>query len=241
MASARECVATFTFIRHGQSTNNGKPIWAGGGLDSPLSEHGLKEAELLGTWFSNSETKFDTIYVSKLKRARQTANAIEHHTNTKPPLIEHAFLHEISFGEADGKPYVAEETPGLSLEDHYKQGVYPHIRNRTDRFPGGESKEDVARRAEEVIQELIVPAIKDTANGHIAIVSHGVFLRELFYALHRRTNHKSSVEYKYLDTTGWTRMKIGFKIPADSQEALEPSLSVLDVTHINVLDHLAGT
>ncbi|KAK7464402.1 hypothetical protein VKT23_006566 [Stygiomarasmius scandens] len=225
--------ATFTFIRHGESQGNVRPVWAGQ-TDDELSELGKEQANALGEWFAENETKFDRIYVSKLKRARQTAEAIQHHANPTPPLIEEQSLHEIDFGDADGKPYVADPIRGHSLEEHYKEGIYPHIHNRTDRFPGGESKDDVARRAERVIQDLIIPMItKDTTDTHIAIVSHGVFLKELFYELHRQSGEL--VQYKCLDTTGWTRMKINILKLQGREDVRLPI--ILEVMHVNKREH----
>ncbi|THV06433.1 phosphoglycerate mutase-like protein [Dendrothele bispora CBS 962.96] len=225
--------ATFTLICDGESKGNVRPVWAGQS-DDELSDYGREQAKALGNWFVKEGKIFDTVYVSDLKRAQQTADEITKCAKIIPPLKIDASLREISFGEADGKPYVAELTPGLSLEDHFDQGIFPHIRNRIDRFPGGESKDDLARRAESVVQKLVIPIIEGTPNAHVAIVSHGVFLRELLYALHRRNG--SLAEYKYLEPTAWTEMEI--EIPQNS--TVESVPINLDVKDINRREHLEG-
>ncbi|THV06427.1 phosphoglycerate mutase-like protein, partial [Dendrothele bispora CBS 962.96] len=198
-------------------------VWAGQSNDE-LSDH----AEALGKWFEEKGKEFEVIYVSDLSRAKQTADAIRQwHAEPKPLLKEDRNLREISFGDADGKPYVAEAPSGKTLEELYSQDIFPHIRDRNGRFPNGESKDDVAKRAEKVIRELIIPIVKgeeeyikkkrgqegvkeSAPDARVAIVSHGVFLRELLYALHRQ--NASLAEYKYLDTTGWTEVKIQLKV-----------------------------
>ncbi|THU96846.1 phosphoglycerate mutase-like protein [Dendrothele bispora CBS 962.96] len=244
--------ATFTLIRHGESKGNVRPVWAGQSNDE-LSDHGKKQAEALGKWFEEKGKEFEVIYVSDLSRAKQTADAIQQrHAGPKPPLKEDKDLREISFGDADGKPYVAEAEPGKTLKELYSQNIFPHIRDRIGRFPNGESKDDVARRAERVIQKLIIPIVKgeeecikkkrdqgvsgSAPDARVAIVSHGVFLRELLYALHRRNG--SLAEYKYLETTGWTEVKIQLKVPKTGTPKPESLPIILEVTAINQHEHL---
>ncbi|KAF5345190.1 hypothetical protein D9758_009701 [Tetrapyrgos nigripes] len=239
----REFTATITLIRHGESVDNGKSIWAGC-TDAPLSERGRKcpsrefetkrQADSLGQWFATNGVQFTAVYVSKLQRAKQTADAIlKYHADPKPSLIEEFLLHEINFGKAEGKPYTEKPTLGLSIEEHYQKGIFPHIRNRTDHFPDGESKDDVANRAEKVLQNIfirdIVGAMKDRRDYRVAIVGHGVFLREFLYALHRRCRIVGP-KYDYLKPTAWTRVEIKARWEDLSSDCLPISMKV---THVD--------
>ncbi|KAF8638462.1 hypothetical protein AX17_002196 [Amanita inopinata Kibby_2008] len=106
---------TVTFIRHGESEDNLKGIWAGW-KDAPLSELGVKQASALGQ--SLASTPINIIYTSPLKRAHSTALAIQQaqpshshsYSNTSPNSslqpIPNPDLREQHFGVAEGKPWV---------------------------------------------------------------------------------------------------------------------------------------
>lgn len=122
-------------------------------------------------------------------------------------------MREQHFGIAEGESYRQARQPGLSLEEHYAKGIFPAMHDRTAAFPGGESLVDVAARAEQVIDDIIVPKIVRAAEGkqnvtHVAIVSHGLFLAELVAALVKRGGEESALarEYRGLWNTAWTRV-----------------------------------
>jgi len=150
-----------------------------------------------------------------------TAESIlENQLDPKPPLIKSLALREQNFGEAEGQSYRQTRDPNLSVEEHYARRIYPHIRSRHESFPGGESKDDLARRAEEVVRDIILPSIAEAMkerrkNCHIAIVSHGLFIKELVDVLFKHSVRGVPEEkYKGLRNTGWTRILISVEVRA---------------------------
>ncbi len=63
------------FIRHGESTSNERNIFAGV-LDVPLTPYGELQAHRAGIDLQTKGIKFDVVYVSHLKRARQTCEIV---------------------------------------------------------------------------------------------------------------------------------------------------------------------
>ena len=61
-----------TIVRHGQTDANIKRIVDGQGMDSPLNNVGLQEAQAAGKALQN--LTFNTAYSSDLKRAHKTSN-----------------------------------------------------------------------------------------------------------------------------------------------------------------------
>ena len=59
------------FIRHGESTSNERNIFAGV-LDVDLTAFGRLQARRAGQDIKNKGVKFDAVYVSHMRRARQT-------------------------------------------------------------------------------------------------------------------------------------------------------------------------
>lgn len=109
--------------------------------------------------------------------------------------------------------------PGLSLEEHFAQGLYPVLHGRTDRFPEGESLEDVAVRANQAILDLVMPHVWTAAregakNVHIALVSHGICISELVASLLAKDASGQDPGHKYrgLLNTAWTRVAVDVKV-----------------------------
>jgi len=226
----------FTFIRHGESLDNLKAFWAGW-RDAELSLHGRNQALALGQ--SLSEIKLTTIYASTLKRAITTAECVrDAQQDPGLTLITTPNLRERHFGDGEGKPFGLRRDPKLSLEEHFAQGKYPSFRSRKDRFPNGESLEDVAARARLVIDDIVVPhvnSVREPAEDrHVAIVSHGIMIRELIAAILR--HYEAGQElldarlFEGMRNTAWTRLVI--------EEG--PSGVKLHFEKINEYQHLSG-
>jgi hypothetical protein len=63
---------TLVFLRHGQSTWNRDNIFIGM-TDTPLTEGGIKEAEIAGKLLKKEGLEFDIVYTSLLRRCIVTA------------------------------------------------------------------------------------------------------------------------------------------------------------------------
>lgn len=169
----------------------------------------MNQARALAT--SLSDTQFTAIHSSDLKRAFTTAEATRDEQKSPLDVIRSPLLREQNFGAAEGKPWKAARQPRMSLEEHYAKGIFPMQRTRNDKFPEGESLYDVALRAERVIDEILFPYF--FTDTHIAVASHGLFIKELLHALLKRNkdgvDHASLEQIQYgLRNTAWTRVKV---------------------------------
>jgi len=70
-ASKEHLLGQVYFIRHGESTSNERNIFAGV-LDVDLTSFGRLQARRAGADLKKKGTKFDAVYVSHMRRARQT-------------------------------------------------------------------------------------------------------------------------------------------------------------------------
>jgi broad specificity phosphatase PhoE len=153
-------------VRHGETAWNREKVFRGR-VDIPLSERGLRQAELTARALSIS--KIEAIYTSPLQRSLRTAEAIAKHTGA--PLRTEAALTDIDFGAWAGMPreQVKEQFPDL-----YRQWKNePHL----CQLPNGESLKDVWKRAGEFA--------RSTAGKHegaVVIVTHRVVLKALILA-----------------------------------------------------------
>ncbi|KAL5524345.1 hypothetical protein ACEPAF_9485 [Sanghuangporus sanghuang] len=243
-------LVTVTFVRHGESTDNLKTVWAGW-ADASLSNHGMNQARAAGDFFASSNTHFTAIYTSDLKRAHTTAQAIlVAQPEPKPSFTISKDLREQHFGVAESRPWSLKADENLSREEQYAHGVYPVIYNRKDKFPDGESLNDLRARAERAVEEIIIPHICNAAKtgekAHVAIVSHGLCISELIAALVRKDRDVQAGaqggKWTGLMNTAWTRVTIdliGLK-EGDTVEVDQPDLPPLKVkvTDINRHSHL---
>lgn len=147
-------------IRHGETDFNLKGIIQGGGIDFPLNSVGVEQAELLQPVLEYSKITPQAIYSSPLKRAKQTAEIITKHVQV--PILLDPLLKEIDCGDYEGK--LLNDLDSFLLEN---------LRNDPNqKYPNGESAEDVRKRAEKFME-----SIEQKDHKTIMIVSHGNFLR----------------------------------------------------------------
>lgn len=139
--------------RHGQTTDNSKKIIQGS-LPGQLSEHGKKQATILGRRLS--KYRIDIIFSSDLKRSSDTAKIIKKSVDSD--LVYTKSLREIHMGDYEGKsrPWNNYEEMGGFIS-----------KNKMN----GESVEDLYKRAKEFIEFLIQNYPKKTVLlvGHTAI------------------------------------------------------------------------
>ncbi|GJE98398.1 phosphoglycerate mutase-like protein [Phanerochaete sordida] len=238
---------TITFVRHGESLDNLRSVWAGW-KDAPLSNHGMNQARAAGE--SLSSVHFAAIYASPLLRAFTTAQAIhDAQPEPKPPLTSSLLLREQHWGVAEGQPWTMTPDPKLGLEEQFARGIYPVLHERSQKFPDGESLEDVVKRAQQAVEELVMPHVWAAAregkkNVHIAIVSHGIAISELIPVLvlkderHEHPGHR----WRGLLNTAWTRITVDVKGSKEGEPMsfADDSLPPLEVkvTDFNRSEHL---
>ncbi|KIJ62648.1 hypothetical protein HYDPIDRAFT_182687 [Hydnomerulius pinastri MD-312] len=236
-----------SFVRHGESLDNLRSVWAGH-ADAELSELGMRQAAALGE--SYATTRLTAIITSDLKRAHSTAKALfDGQPDPKPTFTVTREVREQLFGDGEGRPWLMSRIPNKSLKDHFKDEQYPILFNRDERFPNGESLNDVAARADRAIRNLVLKphlskaALSGAEDVHIAVVSHGLCISELIPAL-LKWNHggASAKDYRGLMNTAWTRVTVQAKPGADVGDLPEdldnlPPL-VITVTDVNRHEHI---
>jgi probable phosphoglycerate mutase len=139
-------------VRHGQTE------WSVSGqhtgtTDIPLTEEGRRHARALGARLAG--WTFARVFTSPLARAAETCRLAG--LGDRAEILDD--LREWDYGEYEGRRTVdiREERPGWDL---WKDGV-----------PGGETVEEVGRRADRVID------IARRADGDVALFAHGHVLR----------------------------------------------------------------
>ncbi|KAH9457019.1 hypothetical protein MJO29_011002 [Puccinia striiformis f. sp. tritici] len=246
---------TLTLVRHGESTDNITPIWAGH-RDSTLTNFGHSQAQRLGESFKDHY--FHRIFCSDLKRANLTANQIriqnlknpinksqdgdDQQTTTKGKindLIVLPLLREQNFGEAEGERW---DSGRCTVEGYYT--------NKGLKFKDGESRDDVMNRAARFEKEILVPEWLSIINNnpnmkeeedqdiHFCIVSHGIFLIEFLTVLKNlyQKTQGASTNPEHFSNTGWERIKLTRNF-ADGQ----PEERVkYEAVASNVVSHLDG-
>ncbi|XP_076878136.1 putative fructose-2,6-bisphosphatase TIGAR A isoform X2 [Brachyhypopomus gauderio] len=91
-----------TIVRHGETQYNKDGLLQGQGIDSPLSETGIQQSEAAGHYLQ--DVRFSDVFVSDMKRAKQTAKIIirKNKTCNDLALVVDPLLKERSFGIAEG-------------------------------------------------------------------------------------------------------------------------------------------
>ena len=155
-------------IRHGQSEWN-KEHRICGIHESDLSEEGQRQAEELAGRISAEREKYaiSRIFVSPLRRARETAAPIEKALGIKAEVIPE--LHERNFGIFEGTDVRDPEFVSKWNEPFY-------------RMEGGESPLDIAVRIYPFLDKVIAEN-----KSNILIVCHGALMRIIDTYFHSRT------------------------------------------------------
>lgn len=155
-------------IRHGETDFNKLGIVQGSGIDKPLNELGIKQAEKFYRYYK--EIKFKKIFTSSLIRTQQSVL----------PFIEAGYpyqateaLNEISWGVFEGRPQSEEERKIYwGVVNSWKNGDY-HAKVK-----GGESAYELQNRQRPFIQ--YIHGIQDDC---ILISMHGRALKSFLCTL----------------------------------------------------------
>lgn len=137
-----------TYLVHGTTTDNEKDI-SSGSSDVELSGLGVQQSIALRSQLTVE--KFDTVFCSDLKRAVASAKLT---FEDKVPIVIDARLRECNYGNFNGKASNVVE----SLQE----------KAITERFPNGESYEDVRAR----ITGFLAYLRQNYDGKNVAIVAH---------------------------------------------------------------------
>ncbi|HEX6037561.1 histidine phosphatase family protein [Longimicrobium sp.] len=143
-------------VRHGETAWNAHNLWQGT-MDVPLSPRGRRQADALRE--ALAPVPFDAAYTSPLRRARETADRVLAGRALAPTVVP--ALRELCYGLRQGWGVAARARSGLDRAWRDRPWEV--------RFPGGESLEEVSRRA--------VPAVRAIAAAHpggcVLVSAHG--------------------------------------------------------------------
>jgi broad specificity phosphatase PhoE len=159
---------TLYIVRHGQTDLNKQGIVQGRGRNTDLNEEGQKQAALFFKAYQS--VPFDKIYISELKRTRQS---IQPFIDKGIPYEKLSGLDELAWGIYEGQPSTPET----------KNAFLKLLRNWMDgkldtKFEGGESPNDVRLRQTEALQHIM----SHTEENTVLICMHGRAMR-LFLCL----------------------------------------------------------
>lgn len=162
------------FIRHGESTSNERNIFAGV-LDVDLTAFGRLQARRAGQDIKSKGVKFDVVYVSHMRRARQTCEiALDISQALKSPdtpiHIDHR-ISEKSFGIFAGRNQNL-----LRLALGY-EGFEEMLHSPNETPPAGEKIAQVYQRAARFYEERVVPHLK--RGETVLVVCHQYVLEPL--------------------------------------------------------------
>ena len=178
-----------------------------------------QQAEAVGKGFASQN--ISAIFASDLKRAHATGRAIHEYQpeERKPPFTVVEGLREQHFGEAEGKPWVHLQ-PGDSDYDPEAK-VYTVPLGRSEKFPDGESLDDLRQRTvKSVLEPHLLPLIwksrglPEAEGGAIVCASHGLCISELGAAIVARDPDipKGTYHFAGLVNTAWHCVRVGIKV-----------------------------
>ncbi|APA12264.1 hypothetical protein SS1G_10727 [Sclerotinia sclerotiorum 1980 UF-70] len=159
--------------------------------NSPLTNHGVLQANRLGTHLAAS--KVSNIFSSDLQRAVKTAEAIRtaQDNGTSLEVTKLELLREQDFGHYEKKPFHerSKDSNKTGKEIHYEA-------HRGDPgFKDVESKESMKRRMETFVKEHLMHLLEindSNLNGDtIVTVAHGIILGHLWRVILRQFNPKN--------------------------------------------------
>lgn len=164
--SANNRLYTFKFLRHGESVGNAEGRLQGQS-EYPLSKIGIKQVQLLASYWHTRKQTFHQIIVSPLERARQTAEILATALNV-PVEIDPIWM-ERYFGSWEG--LTSEEVHQLYSDFNFSD---PTQRPGQD----GESLLELYARANRALQSLL-----SRPSGEYLIVSHGAITQMVLFSI----------------------------------------------------------
>ncbi len=152
-------------VRHGETEANVRGHFAESD-EIPLTAAGRLQAQSLAARLAR-DLKPTVLISSTFLRARETSDILGRVLGLKAELLEG--IHERDFGSLRGHPY-SKVTEAMPIE-----AVHDPDKLRTWRPEGGESLEDVRRRAIAALEDLRVRY----AGRQILVVCHGAVIRSI--------------------------------------------------------------
>ncbi|WP_157448818.1 histidine phosphatase family protein [Deinococcus peraridilitoris] len=186
-----------TFLRHGRSRADDEGVHEGR-YDSPLTNVGREQAQLLARYWQTNPPNFDQVVCSPLQRALETARILGTALALEPRI-------DSDWMEFDNGPLA-----GLTREEALARYPIPAARGRFDALTadGGESEASFHRRASSALERVV-----QGGGEHVLVVAHGGILNA---ALHELTRN-DRVRFAFGDT-GFTT--VAYHPPTESLRVL---------------------
>lgn len=155
-------------VRHGQTDYNLKGVVQGSGIDAPINENGIKQAEAFFKKYGHFD--FDKVYFSGLVRTKQSIAAFIEKGIPHESIPE---LNEISWGKYEGMPMNHDEN------EYYHHMISKWAKGHLDlKIEKGESPLDVAERLKRGMNKIL-----KEDNQKVLICMHGRAMRILLCVL----------------------------------------------------------
>lgn len=191
-------------IRHGETEVNARGAFQGS-IDAPLSPVGHDQARRLRRALAISAD--DHVVSSAQLRARQTAGHLVGAGGTPSPddpqgvrAFDDGFC-EVGFGPWEDR--TTEEIAELDPD-----GLAAYRADDLERFPGGETTEDAARRARRAIERHVVATDRAGAR-RLIVASHGTLIRLTCTALLGLPARHYRALFRRPDHCSWTTFTSG--------------------------------
>jgi probable phosphoglycerate mutase len=154
-------------LRHGETDYNKQRIVQGSGVDAPLNETGLKQAQKFFNHYKN--VPFEAVYSSELLRAYQTIKPFE----ILYPIQKKPEINELSWGMIEGKPFEGEVT------QIYWEANQQWAKGNLDyKIENGESPNEIWKKANHFLNHVI-----KEHKSNVLICTHGRTMKILFSQL----------------------------------------------------------
>ncbi len=174
--------ATLYLVRHGETKakapDDGLEAVVSGRLDSPLTERGMLQMEVLGEKYRH--ILFDAVYIAPLIRSRQSAEAfLRGAAQSGVPVTEIDALSEINYGPFEGKP--------VSEFERAKKAFFASAEGKSadglaHTFPGSHP-EFGPQESYRAAAERFALALKNIAREHpgktVLVISHSGIMKAL--------------------------------------------------------------
>jgi broad specificity phosphatase PhoE len=165
-------MAVVHWARHGENVANLSRTFSYRVFDGDLTDRGVTQAERLAERLLAATDRYGLLVSSPLRRARQTAKIVSARLGL-PVADELDDLREVNVGELDGRA------------DHRAWRVYEatlaawRSGQLSQRFPGGESGDELAARTRRALHGIATQAGSTDA----VVIAHGASIRAAVPAL----------------------------------------------------------
>lgn len=175
-------------VRHGETDFNLKGIVQGRGVNAPLNETGISQAQALAQRFMAE--KIDAIYSSPLTRAHQTAKCVADACSIND-IPTDSGLEEMSWGIFEGQSYSDKMGDVFAeMKQRWHEGEHDFA------VEDGESLTTVQNRGMASIERIV----SAEAGKRVLVVAHGRFLRILLASLLQEYGIKRMEELQHSNT-----------------------------------------